>query len=101
MRGHHLPNARARDFARELIRTIEGILDAGKEQGRFRTEVQAQHLWISILALCVFNFTHSFTLNNILGWDISKPQKLPERKAHIIHFVMAAIAQPDAAGAAS
>jgi len=100
MQGHHLPNTRARDFAGELIRTIEGILDAGKEQGRFRPELQAQHLWISILALCVFNFTHAYTLTNILDWDISKPQKLAERKAHIIHLVMAAIAQPDAAAAA-
>lgn len=91
MKGRHLPNVTVRKTARELIRTIERLLVAGKKQGIFREEVDAKHLWMSIVALCIFNVTHLFTVNNILASDISTRQALNERKAHVIAFVMSAI----------
>jgi TetR/AcrR family transcriptional regulator len=94
MKGRHLPNVVVRRTARKLIRTIEEVLNAGKKHGVFRAEIDADQLWMSVLALCIFNFSHSYTISNILNRDVSKREALAKRKAHVIHFVMSAISVP-------
>lgn len=94
MKGRHLPNVVVRTIARKLIRTIEDVLAAGKNQGVFKKAIDADQLWMSILALGIFNFAHSYTISNILNRNISTREALAARKAHVIHFVMAAISAP-------
>lgn len=91
MKGRHLPNIMVRKTARKLIRTIDEVYSAGKKQGIFRAEIDTAQLWMSVLALSIFNFSHSYTVSNILNKNIATRDALAARKAHVIHFVMSAI----------
>lgn len=91
MQGRHLPNVRVHETANVLVEAIDSILKAGQADGRFRRDLDPRHLWMSILALCIFNVTHSYTLENILGWNFLDPGVLAERKAHVIHLIMSAV----------
>jgi len=76
---------------RELIADIAFALKRGIAAGRFAKDVDAEHLYFSIFALCSFYFTNAYTVSAGVQRDLLKPAAMLERKAEIIRFVLAAL----------
>lgn len=82
---------RVRAAASPLTRDIALVLRRGKAARRFAADIDPEHLYFSIFALCSFYFTNAYTVSAVVGWDLLEPRAIAERKRQIVRFVLAAI----------
>jgi AcrR family transcriptional regulator len=90
-KGKHLTNTRIRTINRPTIDAIATVLERGKNERTIRPEIDAEQLWLSILALIMFYFTNSFTLSHLLNRDLMSPRHLEERRKQIKELVLLAV----------
>lgn len=83
---------RIRKAASPLLRDIETVLARGKAHGSFASDVDAEHLYFTIFALCSFHFTNAYTVSTVVGRNLLSSRALRERRRQICRFVSAAIA---------
>ncbi|GHA18918.1 transcriptional regulator [Devosia pacifica] len=93
--GVHVEHsAAARDLNSPLVGTIREILDKGCRDGRFRPDVDAVQLYISIASICYFFIANRPTLSAI--FDLPRtPEILAQRRQHVIDVVLGYL-RPDA-----
>jgi AcrR family transcriptional regulator len=80
-----------RAAARQLIDDIAFVLERGRAAGCMAGDVDPEHLYFSIFALCSYYFTNAYTISAGVGRDLLKPAAVQERKKEIIRFVLAAL----------
>jgi TetR/AcrR family transcriptional regulator len=96
LKGRHIRRStKLRDSYVPLIEKISEILRKGEAEGVFRHGIDACQLYISISGLCFFYFSNAYTLTAALDRLLLNPEALDARRAHVLDFVMAAIAAPD------
>lgn len=96
--GRHLtPKVRGqiRSAVSPIVAAIESALARGQRDGAFSREVRAADLYLTIVALSHFYFTHAYTLSAILGGDLLTPRAVAAWRRHVGDFVIAAL-QPRA-----
>ena len=76
---------------RQLIADIAFVLERGQRARRFADDIDAEHLYFSIFALCSFYFTNAYTVSAGVGHDLLKPSAVQARKKEIVRFVLAAL----------
>jgi TetR/AcrR family transcriptional regulator len=90
--GRHLTDPRRLHAMHSpLIALIRRTLRCGVAAGRFRHDVDALQLYISIAGLAYFYFSNNRTLSAIFGRDLALPRSIAARRRHVIAFVMAAL----------
>ena len=95
-RGHSIRrSARLQNLYMPLIATIEAVLTRGEAFGMFRSGLDPVQLYISVRALCFIPFSNAYTLSAVLAKDLMTESAIAARRAHVLQFVMAAIASPD------
>ena len=72
-----------------LIETIRHILARGVAEGRFRDDIDAVQLYISILSLSYLHLSNKFTLSATYGQDLGNAAWLRERRSHVTEMVLA------------
>ena len=77
-----------RELHSPLIGMISELLDRGARRKLFRAGVDPMQLYISIAALGFFYLSNRFTLSTIFGRDLSAPNALVEREAHVAEVVI-------------
>jgi AcrR family transcriptional regulator len=77
--------------ARQLIEEIAAVLKRGRAGRQFAADIDAEHLYFSIFALCSFYFTNAYTISAGVGRDLLKPNAVQARKREIVRFVLAAL----------
>jgi TetR/AcrR family transcriptional regulator len=98
LHGDHLtPNVRklVRRAVAPMISAISTTLKRGQTQGSFSRTVDPIQLYLTIISLCMFNFTNAFTLSAIVGRDLLSKPALVARKQHVISFVLAGLRADD------
>jgi TetR/AcrR family transcriptional regulator len=94
LHGAHLTpelRQRVRRAVKPLIASISSILERGQAERLFRRDVDAKQLHLTIISLCMFNFTNAFTLSAIIGHNLLGKATLAARRQHIIAFVLAGL----------
>jgi AcrR family transcriptional regulator len=76
---------------RQLIDDVAFVLKRGRAARRFAGDIDAEHLYFSIFALCSFYFTNAYTVSAGVGRDLLKLNALQARKKEIVRFVLAAL----------
>jgi TetR/AcrR family transcriptional regulator len=95
--GRHLTpevRGRIRSAVSPLIAVVESALARGQRSGAFSRGVRAADLYLTIVALSHFYFTHAYTLSAILGDDLLSPRAVAAWKRHVGDFVIAALQPP-------
>lgn len=98
--GRHLtPKVRVqiRASVEPLIATVRRALKRGQNEGLFARGVSAQNLYLTVVALSHFYFTHAYTLSAIMGGDLLKPSAIAAWRRHVGDFILAAL-QPRQTG---
>jgi TetR/AcrR family transcriptional regulator len=94
-RGRHLKKSEnLPQMHSPLIAMIEETLERGVASGQFRAGLDPVHLYISIAGLGFFYFNNVHTLSSIFDCKFNDKERIEERRAHVIDFVMHAL-QPD------
>ncbi len=94
LHGDHLtPEERrlVRRAVAPMIAAISATLERDQADGVFSRTVDATQLYLTIISLCMFNFTNGFTLSAIVGHNLLSKTALAARKRHIISFVLAGL----------
>ncbi len=77
-----------------LQTTLGELLAAGAAEGAFRRDVDPRDLYISIAGLCIFYFSHRYTMGAVFRVDLLDPVILAARKRHVIDMVMGYLQSP-------
>ena len=70
-----------------LLTRLDAALRRGREEGCFRSGVDAQELFITITGLSYFYLSNRHTLSVILHDDLEAPARLARRRRHIAEVV--------------
>ena len=71
-----------------LLDTIAEVLQSGIDQGVFRSDCDAQDLFISLNGMGYFLLSNQYTLSVILGRNLSTPKALKRHEDHIVAVVL-------------
>lgn len=71
-----------------FVATIEDLLKRGVKAGRFRRDVDAVQLYISIASLSYFYHSNRYTLSTVFKRDLFSPRNRAARLAHMIELVL-------------
>ena len=73
------------------IETIRRIVERGKKEGAFRSDVDPIDLHMSVSALCFYNVSNRYTFGTIFKTDMSGAAALERRKQSIIATILASV----------
>ena len=74
-----------------IIEALRIALARGKEEGRFRANVDETQLLISCMALSYFYFSNRHTVSRALGIDLRSPEALDARVRHVVELLLEGI----------
>ncbi len=97
-RGAHLTPALRRGIqaaVAPIVDSIAEVLARGQASGEFSRHVRAADLYLTIVALSHFYFTHAYTLSAILGDDLLAPDAMQSWKDHVGTFVVGGLRARD------
>jgi AcrR family transcriptional regulator len=78
--GRHLAKSeRLRNLNTSVIQQLDAILQRGRDQGAFRSDIGPVDLHMLISAFCFFRVSNRHTFGALFGWDLSAPEL---RKRH-------------------
>jgi TetR/AcrR family transcriptional regulator len=71
-----------------LLETLRIVLARGQAAGAFRRDVEPIDLYISISALAYFYLSNRHTLSWIFRQDLAEPQRLAQRRQHVVDMII-------------
>ena len=86
--SHIKQSDQIRDLYNPLLDLIDETLDRGVAEGQFREGVDPVELFITINAQSYFHLSNQHTLGFILHRDLTSPESLAAREAHVIDVVL-------------
>ena len=88
-RGKHIAKSSyIQKLYNPLLDTIAEVLKSGIDQGVFRSDCEAQDLFISLNGMGYFLLSNQYTLSVILGRNLSTPKALKRHEDHIVAVVL-------------
>jgi TetR/AcrR family transcriptional regulator len=85
-------------FKAPIIEALRIALARGKQEGRFRRDVDERQLLISCLALSFFYFSNRHTMSQALGFDLASPAAIESRIQHVLRLLLDGIRAGNGAG---
>ena len=77
-----------------MVVSISNLIEKGKAIGRIRAEVDEKQVILTLIS-CSFNyFSNIHTLSRLLHMDLSSPESIEARIAHVTDMVLDYITQP-------
>ena len=93
-RGKHITRSlRAREYSSPAIQILEGVLQAGAQQGLFRSDLAARDLYLTIAALAYFYLSNRFTLSAFLGETLDSAEAMAHWEKVIIDTVLRTVSK--------
>jgi len=88
-RGQHIAKSPyIQSLYNPLLDTIGAVLRSGVDKGVFRTDCDAQDLFISLNGMGYFLLSNQYTLSVILGRNLSNAKALKRHEEHIVAVVL-------------
>ena len=89
-KGVHLDHERMQAINRPLLDAIGRVLSRGEQEGVFRSGIDADQFYFSMMSLVGFTFSHVYTLSAVVGRDLGSDSAIRERRTHIVDLLLAA-----------
>jgi AcrR family transcriptional regulator len=92
--GKHLTPALRKAIRRSvapIIESIRVVLKQGQREGVFAQDISADHLYLTMVAMSMFYFTHAYTLSAILGTDLLDDDSVDAWRETVEKVVLTAI----------
>jgi TetR/AcrR family transcriptional regulator len=77
-----------------LINAIEAALNRGAAAGVFRAGIDPLQTYVSIAALACHHINNAHTLSFAFDTDLSRPDWIEARRAHVLQILMAGLQTP-------
>ncbi|WDR02899.1 hypothetical protein PSQ19_01335 [Devosia algicola] len=77
-----------RRLSTPLVDTISDLLKRGVASGQMRAGVDPVELYISIAGVCYFYFSNRRTLSAIFSRNLSAPDEIALRRAHVADVIL-------------
>lgn len=93
-RGKHLtPSLRKkiRASVSPIIDRIRSIVHRGQQNGEISSETSIEQVYLTLLAMSMFYFTHAYTLSAILDNDLLQESEIDRWQKHVEAVVVASI----------
>lgn len=71
-----------------LLANMQNLLDRGQAEGAFRADIDPIDLYLTISGLAYFYLSNRYTLSWIFDQDLAAPDRLAQRRAHIVDVVL-------------
>lgn len=85
---HLKKSKRVKPLYRGLLDTLEDILDRGKADGSFRSDIDAIDLYLSISGLAYFFLSNQHTLSWLLDRKLVTRDRVSVRRKHVVDMVL-------------
>lgn len=86
--SHLKKSKRVKPLYRGLLDTLEDILDRGKADGSFRSDIDAIDLYLSISGLAYFFLSNQHTLSWLLDRKLVTRDRVSVRRKHVVDMVL-------------
>ncbi|SJZ74742.1 transcriptional regulator, TetR family [Enhydrobacter aerosaccus] len=86
--SHLKKSRRVKPLYRGLLDTLEDILDRGKADGSFRSDIDAIDLYLSISGLAYFFLSNQHTLSWLLDRKLVTRDRVSVRRKHVVDMVL-------------
>ena len=87
-KGRHLNSLRVREINAPLLKSLRALLARGEREGVFRTGVDLEDFYISLMSLSIFPFSHVYTLSASMGRNLRTASAMRKRRAQIINLLL-------------
>ena len=77
-----------------IIDRIRIVLTRGQQQGAFSSKLTVDQLYLTLVAMSMFYFTHAYTLSAILDYDLLSDEAVKSWQKNVENVVLASI-RPD------
>lgn len=67
---------------------LESLIEEGIRSGRFRENINVQHLLIQLIGLCFIYHSNRYTLTRSMGVDLSSPAELKVGMAQVVDLIL-------------
>ena len=101
-KGRHLAKSqRLRDLNTTVVQQLDEILQRGRQDGTFRSDIGPIDLHMLISAFCFFRVSNRHTFGALFGWDLSEPELRKRHKRMIGDAILGLLESQTPAFAAS
>ena len=73
------------------IDRIRAVLHRGQKEGAFSTKLSVDQLYLTLVAMSMFYFTHAYTLSAILNYDLVSDEAVKAWQKNVETVVLASI----------
>lgn len=92
--GKHLTPTLRKDIRASvspIINRIRAVLQRGQNEGDFSTRLSVDHLYLTLVAMSMFYFSHAYTLSAILGYDLLDDESVTAWQRNVETVVLSSI----------
>jgi len=90
---HIAGSAKLAAMNRPVVVLMRETLERGVAAGQFRDGLDPLQVYLSVAGLTYFTFANMHTLSQIFDLDLHRPGAIADRRAHVVDFVLAAVAR--------
>lgn len=83
-----------RDVNTPFLESFKSIFQRGIDNGTFRADLDVVQTWISAISICQMYLVNSYTISNIVGFQVDDEAHIKQRRQHVVDFILGAIAIP-------
>lgn len=87
--GRYLQEIEADRIERGTIQYFVAVLEDGRQNGVFCSEIDPWNTAVSLITTCFANFSNQHTLSKLFHTDMTNSEIIEQRKQHTIEMVMA------------
>ena len=94
--GKHLAQSeRLRSLNTSVIQRLDGILQRGRRNGVFRSDIEPVDLHMMISAFCFFRVSNRYTFGALFGCDFTAPEQRRKHKRMICDAIVGLLESAD------
>lgn len=94
-RAQHLKRStRIPEMATPVLGLLDGLLQRGAEEGSLRPDIDALHLYITMVSMVYYSKAHVFTLSRIFAEDLLAPEWQQRQREQARAMLTAYLAPP-------
>ncbi len=88
IKGRHLPGTQIDELVLPFVDLVGQTLRRGAAAGDFRSGIDPQQFFISIVSMIMFYYSNIYTLSYMLRRDLAEAAALQARRAHVVDILM-------------
>lgn len=87
-KGYYLKQLENQAIERKSIRHFINVIEKGKSDGIFKSEIDSFQTVLSMITTCFANFSNQYTLSKLFNTDLTQKDALENRKQHTTELIL-------------